>query len=165
MTPIEALVVLSLQWVPCPASETPDQCAAHRTDIALDAMTIAETDPLPTRGLSLTQRAERTAVMILATASLESRFDEEAVSRTGDRCVMQVHPIGSESVAARGDCMRIALSRMHWSWVTCGATGHRDWLSPFKTGRCYNEQRDARINLARAVNGWATYRKLTEAKP
>jgi hypothetical protein len=161
VTPVEALVVLSLQWVPCPTSETPDQCAAHRTDIALDAMAIAETDPLPTRGLSLPQRAERTAVMMLATASLESRFDEEAVSRTGDKCIMQVKVIGSEIADTRADCMRIALSRMHWAWVTCGATGHRDWLSPYTTGRCYNEQRDARARLSRAAAGWSTYRKLT----
>jgi len=165
VTPVEALVVLSLQWVPCPTTETADQCAAHRTDIALDALAIAETDPLPTRGLSLAQRAERTAVMMMATASLESRFDEGAVSRTGDRCVMQVKVIGSETVETRGDCMRVALSRMHWAWVTCGATGHRDWLSPFKTGKCYNEQKDARVNLARAASGWAKFQTLTKGKP
>ena len=152
-------MVLSIQWVPCPTTETADECAAHREDIAADALAIAATDPLPRRG------AEGTAVLIMATASLESRYDEAAVSRTGDRCIMQVHPLGGEDVSQRPDCIRAALSRMHWAWITCGATGHRDWLSPFKTGRCYNEQRDARVNLARAAAGWVTYRKLVAINP
>ena len=159
MTPVEALVILSLQWVPCPAAETADECATHREDIATDVLTIAETDPLPKRG------AESTAVLLMATASLESRYDETAVSRTGDHCIMQVHPLGREDVSQRPECIRVALSRMHWAWITCGATGHRDWLSPYTTGRCYNEQRDARARLARAAAGWATYRKLTTSKP
>lgn len=163
MTPAEALVVLSLQWVPCHDTETPDTCAAHRVAIAEDALAVAATDPLPTRGLSLELRAEHTAVLLVATASLESRFDEGAISRTGDRCIMQVHPLGAERIDTRLECLRVALGRMHWAWDTCGATGHRDWLSPYKSGSCFEEQRDSRVNLARAASGWITYRKLTAA--
>lgn len=165
MSPAEALAILSLQWVPCPTTETPEQCAAHREDIALDAIAVGASDPLPVRGLSLERRAERTAVMLVATASLESRFDESAISRTGDKCIMQVHPLGKENVETREECMRVALGRMHYAWVTCGATGHRDWLSVYKTGKCYNEQKDARVNLARASSGWVKFQALTSAKP
>lgn len=157
MTPVEALVILSLQWVPCPATETPEQCAAHREDIATDALAIAATDPLPKRG------AEGTAVLIMATASLESRFNETAVSRTGDHCVMQVKPIGAESVDTRLDCMRVALGRMHWSWDVCSHKS-KDWLGPYKSGKCWGTQKDARINLARAASGWERFKALTRPR-
>lgn len=158
VSPVEALVALSLRWVPCTETQTPEVCAAHREAIAVDALAAAATDPLPRRGV------EGTAVLMMATASLESRFDDNAVSRTGDVCTMQVHPIGAERIDTRADCMRVALSRMHWSWITCGATGHRDWLAPYTTGRCFNEQRDARARLARAATGWVTYKKLTSPR-
>ena len=157
MTPIEALVVLSLQWVPCPATETPDECAAHREDIATDALTIAATDPLPKRG------AEGTAVLIMATASLESRYDETAVSSTGARCIMQVMPLGAENIDTRLDCIRVALGRMHWSWDVC-AHKSKDWMGPYKSGRCHERQKDARVNLARAASGWVRFKALTKPR-
>ena len=154
MTPIEALVVLSLQWVPCPTTETADECAAHREDIATDALAIAATDPLPKRG------AEGTAVLIMATASLESRYDETAVSPTGARCIMQVHPLGAENVDTRLDCIRVALGRMHWSWDVC-AYRSKDWMSNYCTGRCFDHQKDARVRLSRAAWGVERFKALT----
>lgn len=159
MTPLEALVVLMLAWVPCQGE--PDACLAKYESIAADAVATAQLDPLPTKGLTVEQRTERTAVMLLATASLESRFEDSAVSSTGAKCMMQVVTLKDEDVSTRPACMRVALSRLHHAWLTCGALGRRDWLSVYKTGKCYNEQRDARVNQARAAWGWERFKVLT----
>lgn len=165
MTLVEALVAIMLQWTPYleGSDETPEQTLTRYTAIAEDAVAVAASDPLPTKGLDIEQRAQKTAVFLLATASLESHFDDAAVSRTGDKCIMQVHPMKGENVDTRLDCLRVGLARIHYSFLTCSPKS-KDWLSPYKSGKCYQNQKDARVNLARAAWGYERLTVLTSPK-
>lgn len=160
MTPVEAAVVLMLAWVPCNDAEV---CIPKYTSIAKDTFMQAKVDPLPWPGLSQSDRADRTAVLLLAIGSLESLYDESAVSSTGDHCFLQVHPLGKEDVSTRQGCLEAGLSRVHWSWISCRWKS-KDWLSPFKTGVCYQRQKDARVNLRRDADGWSKFMRLTSKK-
>lgn len=159
MTPIEAAVALMLAWVPCNEADT---CIPKYTSIAEDTFAQAKVDPLPWPGLSQSDRADRTAVLLLAIGSLESLYDESAVSSTGDHCLLQVHPLGKEDVSSRQGCLEAGLSRVHWSWISCHSSP--SWLSPYTTGKCYQEQKHARIRQARGANGWAKFSALTKPK-
>lgn len=162
MTPVEALVALSLSWVECDKRQTPYECADFRESFSSDVLAISYTDPLPWPGLNFEKRAEKTAVLLMAIASLESRYDESAVSSTGDHCALQVHPLGKEDVSTRQGCLEAGLSRVHWSWISCHASP--SWLSPYTTGKCYQEQKHARIRQARGASGWVKFSALTKPK-
>ena len=159
MSPIEALVTLSLGWVDCDPKQTPAECAEHRESIATDVLAVSSTDPLPWPKLNAEQRTHKTAVLLMAVASLESRYDDAAVSRTGDHCVLQVHPLGDEDVSTRRGCVEAGLSRVHWSWITCHASP--SWLSPYTTGKCYTEQKHAKARQGRGESGWVKFKLLT----
>lgn len=153
MFPVDYLVAAMLAFVPLEQCPSEYASVEYYEGIAADMLVAASVNPV----YSEEEGGEvRTALLMASIASYESHFDDEAVSRTHDVCIMQVRPREGDDVSDRQKCLDIALDRIHESFKAC-SRGKRELLSVYTTGKCYFQQKDARYRRIRSDNWWETH--------
>jgi hypothetical protein len=146
-----------LAWVP---ASTPEDVARYE-GIAVDIADVAAEFPV----YPGPDGAERTAILMAATASMESRFerDVDELRKRGDggraRGLLQVHRLGDEAPCFdRLSCLRVGRERIRESFRLAHHMPEDERLGPFVCGHAWRTP-DGRARMARALETYRAWRR------
>jgi hypothetical protein len=170
------LVAAMATWVPLHAHPEPNEDTAKRYDaIAHDAIEIAYDESEAPLFPGPNGRVQ-TALLMLATASLESSFRKgvDDGTRLGDHgrsfCLMQVRVgdgvtmdgfSGYDLITDRTKCFRAGLHILRGSFAACHRLELMDRMSAYATGRCTPGEEHSRLRVGRALDWWGTHEPPT----